>query len=390
MATGNIPGESNALVVQIPCIVFFVVTPCFIGARFWSRHNSNSSVGWDDWCCLLSWIFCELVSGLMLGSCAYGFGQHIYNLSPENKLIALKLFFVAQIFYKLTMNLTKISILLLYMRIFAVFTWFRWIVRVLIVTVTAYMIAAFFASVFQCTPVERAWDKTVPGTCISIEKNWYANAGFSIATDTIILLLPIQPILSLKLPIGEKVAVMGVFILGAFVTLTSILRMQTLSFSSTSSDITYDIASSMWTIIEDNTAIICACLPMCKRALAVVFPCLAFERHQKYNNKLSYETGGSRSQGSRNRSRWTQFFDGSAKLFEGSASKRPSVLVLDPRQVSTHSQAYTGCSPSEEFIMSPVHDGRRAESLGSEETGAIRKVTRYEVAYDDAPMPRIK
>lgn len=41
--------------------------------------------------------------------------------------------------------------------------------------------------------------------------------------------------------------------------------------------------------------------------------------------------------------------------------------------------------------MSPVHDGKRAESsLGSEEGRAIRKVTRYEVAYDDAPMPRTK
>lgn len=156
----------------------------------------------------------------------------------------------------------------------------------------------------------------------------------------------------------------------------------------------------MWTIIEDNTAIICACLPMCKRALAVVFPCLAFERHHNFsNNKLSYGTGGSHSLGSRsrsrNRGRWTQFFDGSARLgsFDVSAGKVPSPLVLDPRQVSTHSQAYTGFSPSEEFIMSsvsPVHDGERAESLGSEESGVIRKVTRYEVAYDDAPMPRIR
>lgn len=113
------------------------------------------------------------------------------------------------------MNLTKISILLLYMRIFEVFTWFRFIGRALIGIVTAYMIAAFFAAVFQCTPVERAWDKSIAGSCISIEKNWYANAGFSIATDAIILLLPIKPILSLKLPIGEKVAVLGVFVLGA-------------------------------------------------------------------------------------------------------------------------------------------------------------------------------
>lgn len=56
MAAGNIPGESNALVVQVPCVVFFVVTPCFVAARFWSRHTSNSSVGWDDWCCLVSWV----------------------------------------------------------------------------------------------------------------------------------------------------------------------------------------------------------------------------------------------------------------------------------------------------------------------------------------------
>ena len=133
----------------------------------------------------------------------------------DSPMSSSQLFFVAQIFYKLTMNLTKISILLLYMRIFAIFEWFRMFLRILIGIVAAYMIAAFFASVFQCTPVERAWDKSVPGSCISIEKNWYANAGFSIATDTIILLLPIKPILSLKLPAVEKVAVLGVFVLGA-------------------------------------------------------------------------------------------------------------------------------------------------------------------------------
>lgn len=138
----------------------------------------------------------------------------------------------------------------------------------------------------------------------------------------------------------------------------------------------------MWTIIEDNTAIICACLPMCKRALSAVFPCLAFEHRREWSNKLSYPSSRSRS-----RSRWTQFFD-------GPPSKDQSALVLDPRQVSTHSQVQTGFYPSEEFIMSPVspvHDSsKRIESSGSEEGRAIRKVTRYEVAYDDAPMPRTK
>lgn len=133
----------------------------------------------------------------------------------------------------------------------------------------------------------------------------------------------------------------------------------------------------MWTIIEDNTAIICACLPMCKRVLVSFFPCLRFGGQHIWSNELSCQTG------STSRSRWTKFFD-------GSASKDHSTLVLDPRQVSTHSQVQTGCYPSEEFIMAPVHDGKRAESQGSGDIGAIRKVTRYEVAYDDAPMPRAK
>lgn len=76
------------------------------------------------------------------------------------------------------------------------------------------MTAAVFATVFQCSPVPRAWDKSISGTCISIEGNWYANAGFSIATDVIILVLPMSLIIKLKLPLGDKIAVLGVFLLG--------------------------------------------------------------------------------------------------------------------------------------------------------------------------------
>lgn len=53
---GNIPGESNALMVQIPCIVFFVVTPIFVGIRIWSRIRLRSGLSWDDWTILLSFV----------------------------------------------------------------------------------------------------------------------------------------------------------------------------------------------------------------------------------------------------------------------------------------------------------------------------------------------
>ncbi|RYP93561.1 hypothetical protein DL770_000303 [Monosporascus sp. CRB-9-2] len=271
LVEGNLPGDNNGPQIQIPAIVFFAVTSLFLAIRLWSRKQSRSGIGWDDWMIVISWAFAQIVSGLMLASCAYGFGQHIYNISPENKLIALKLFYTAQAFYKFTTNLTKTSILLLYLRIF-VQNWFRITCYVLLGSILTYMVAATASSIWQCSPVARAWDKSLPGTCIDITANWYANAGFSIATDVVILTLPMFPIYQSRLPSSQKLALMVVFALGIFVTITSILRMLTLGFSSTSPDPTYDVASAVWTVIEQNVAVICACLPMCKCLLGRLFP----------------------------------------------------------------------------------------------------------------------
>ncbi|EMR70299.1 putative integral membrane protein [Eutypa lata UCREL1] len=228
-------------------------------------------MGIDDWSIIVSWAFAQTVSGLMMAACAYGFGKHIYHLSPDNRRMALKLFYVAQAFYKLTINLTKASVLLLYLRIF-VQRWFRAASYVLLGIILVYMFATTASSVWQCSPIARAWDKSIPGSCINITGNWYANAGFSIATDVIILALPMLPIYQSKLPSGQKLALMVVFALGIFVTITSILRMQTIDFSSTSPDPTYDVVSSTWTIIEQNVAIICACLPMWRGLLGRLLP----------------------------------------------------------------------------------------------------------------------
>ncbi|EEY22946.1 integral membrane protein [Verticillium alfalfae VaMs.102] len=295
-APGNISGESNALMVQVPCMVFFVLTPIFFTVRIWSRLKLRSGFGWDDWTILVSFICCMTVSVLMMASVHYGFGQHIFNIEKSNRIMAMKLFYVAQIFYKLTINLTKSSILLLYLRLFSLHRPFRITCIALLTVILLYCIATTASSIFQCTPIPRAWNRSIPGTCISLTYNWYANAIFSISTDVAIILLPQRVIWKSQLPTSHKRALMGVFGLGVFVTVTSILRMTTLNFSTRSPDPTCswprtpsvrsgtrdelltrcetidDIASTLWTMIEIHVAIICACLPMCRLPLAYLFP----------------------------------------------------------------------------------------------------------------------
>lgn len=89
-APGNIPGESNSLQVEIPCAIFFILTPAFVIIRLWARVKLRTGLGVDDWTLLASFACCVAVGVLMMVSVYFGFGQHIYNLSPANRQSTLK------------------------------------------------------------------------------------------------------------------------------------------------------------------------------------------------------------------------------------------------------------------------------------------------------------
>ncbi|KAI1654046.1 hypothetical protein F4813DRAFT_372885 [Daldinia decipiens] len=350
--------ESNVVDIEIPCFVFFALTPLFLSIRILSRLKTGSGIGWDDGTIIVSWAFAQTVSGLLIAACKHGFGQHIYNIPIQDQTLALKLYYVAQAFYKLTLNLTKASILLLYLRIFLQ-RWFRISCYVLLGIILSYMLATAASSIWQCTPISRAWDKSVPGTCISITSNWYANAGFSIATDIIILVLPMQPILRSNLPPKQKWALMIVFALGIFVTITSILRMQTIDFSSTSSDPTYDVASSTWTVIEENVAIICACLPMCKGPLNWLFPSVFMSTSKRTSS--SYQPGQPTINSGRNY--W--------------APTRGDSEMLNTRVTSVQGCKSTGSRNSQEYMLEDT--GSLDRSSDVDEVRGIRKVIQYDI-----------
>ncbi|KAI1138440.1 integral membrane protein [Hypoxylon sp. FL0543] len=354
----NVSVENNVVDIEVPCIVFFVLTPLFLVIRIASRMKTGSGLGWDDFTIIVSWTFAQLVSSLLIVACMHGFGQHIYNISPSEQKLTLKIYYVAQAFYKLTLNLTKASILLLYLRIFLQ-RWFRRSCYILLGIILSYMVATTASSIWQCTPVSRAWDKSIPGTCIGITGNWYANAGFSIATDISILVLPMQPIYQSSLPTKQKWALIIVFALGLFVTITSILRMQTLNFSSTSDDPTYDVASSTWTVIEENVAIICACLPMCKGPLNWLFPSIFASTSRRASSayRPSQHTANS------NRNYWAPIRGDSEKL-----STR--VTSIQGRKPSAYND-------SEVYMLEVTTSADRCSDV--EDVRGIRKVIEYDI-----------
>ncbi|KAF5619254.1 integral membrane protein [Fusarium sp. NRRL 25303] len=334
MISEDIPSESNAVLIYAPSVAFFVVTPIFILFRFWSRVARRLSLGWDD--------------------------TTIINILYD-KLMALKLFYVAQIFYKLTANLAKISILLLYLRIF-IQKWFRRCCYTLIGTIACYMSIASALSIRQCQPLSGAWDKSIQSTCISLNKNWHANAGFSIGTDPLILMLPMQPIWISQLPVTHKRALMIVLTMGGGVVVaTSIVRMTTLDLATKTLDTTFEISSTMWTIIEQNLAIICTCLPMCRIPIAIILPS-CFPHSKKSSHSVSQRIDGTRVQ----TRAWNPY--------------------VGPRSAQglTRSVVLPNDEASEEVILGSL--GRTdTPSMLASAAGVIRKTVEYGVTYEVNP-----
>ena len=182
------------------------------------------------------------------------------------------MFYLDQIFYKLTINLTKLSILFLYLRIFSQ-RWFRLTCYTCILVVASYATASIIATIFQCTPIPQVFDHELPGHCINITAFWYANAIYNIITDIVILASVPGVVWTLSLSTRQRIGLTLVFGLGIFVFATSILRFTTLDAGSKAHDTTFGtLKSTIWTTIEASTAVVCACLPMIRTPIQKLFP----------------------------------------------------------------------------------------------------------------------
>ncbi|KAL8853024.1 MAG: hypothetical protein Q9221_002054, partial [Calogaya cf. arnoldii] len=166
------------------------------------------------------------------------------------------------IFYVFTVTLVRISILLLYRRIFDIKP-FRIITTVLMAICIAWGISICAANIFQCHTITDAFRPEVVGTldgrCINLQAMFYGTLGTGFTLDLVILLLPFQQIWNLRLERRQKLELMGILSLGGLACLASILRIVALG-DLKQTDLTYSGASTyMWSQIEPSAAILCAC-----------------------------------------------------------------------------------------------------------------------------------
>ncbi|KAH8679713.1 hypothetical protein BGZ60DRAFT_235794 [Tricladium varicosporioides] len=257
----------------ITCALVTVILATFVVIlRFITRSKILHFLGYEDWCIGIALLFSFGNSIGMILQAEFALGHHIKDISSIQITEFLKSVYFTIISYNISLTFAKISILLLYIRSFNTRK-IRIACLVQLAIVATYGLWLLLSSVLSCVPVAAFWDQSVPGHCLPRSPIWFANAGLNIATDILILVLPVPVIHTLFLPKRQKIGLYLIFTLGFFVCIISVLRLHSLQIASISIDPTWDnIGVANWSCIELNTAIICPCLTTLKPLISRLFP----------------------------------------------------------------------------------------------------------------------
>lgn len=141
--------------------------------------------------------------------------NYVYTAANQKDL---QLAFIADVLYFTIVGAAKISILLIYYRIFAISRSLRRHVLVVGVVVILFWAATTLATIFNCWPIEWSWkNSSSPAPyCINYNIFWLTAGVIEVVLDIWIIILPMREVKKLQLSVQKRVGLASVFLIGAW------------------------------------------------------------------------------------------------------------------------------------------------------------------------------
>ncbi|KAK7744558.1 hypothetical protein SLS53_003443 [Cytospora paraplurivora] len=190
--------ESKQAGLRALYIAMAIVPTVIVLIRAWSRallpvsptSIISTKFWWDDWTAFAAAAINVAVCGLGLKLIDLGLGLHLQALPPENIEKFLKLLWIVYYIFDTGTAVGKASALFFYARIFSAshskFKYALWLVHALNV---AWLLTILLCVTFMCSPIRKAWDTTLPGTCLNTGILW-TGSGSEIAISVISVSIP--------------------------------------------------------------------------------------------------------------------------------------------------------------------------------------------------------
>ncbi|KAL1614876.1 hypothetical protein SLS54_009430 [Diplodia seriata] len=255
-------GEYIAIAISLT-----VFASIFVAARLWTRIFRTQAFGWDDGFIIVAWAATISTTALGVESAKHGYGKSILLIPPADISEAMKYSNFGILTNGVAMGTMKMSIgfSMLRIQLARSFTIVIWFTMALSVLVNLNPLVGCFKS---CTPMEKIWNPTIPGTCWPTQVNVglaYLQSCGNILTDILLTGGLLVCLTKLKLSLYNKWALRGVFLIGLVATISGIVKVTNLPALMKTQDPTLDgVELSIWVSVEMNCGLWAASLPPLK------------------------------------------------------------------------------------------------------------------------------
>ncbi|KFA78590.1 hypothetical protein S40288_09088 [Stachybotrys chartarum IBT 40288] len=254
-----------------------ILSALFVVQRFAFKVYADITLAVDDWLTLITEIACVPATVIQIyGLVPNGVGLDFWTLTSDQRTTFFKNLYALQLLYLLHVSLLKLALLSFFVRMF-IGKRIRWVLIGTIVFTSLYGIVFVTVAALQCSPVGffwEQWDLQHEGHCMNSNAIAWIHAAISITLDIWMLAIPLWELKRLNLDWKKKAGVALMFIVGTFVTVISIARLQHIvTFGIVSINPTWDnFDLVVWSALEIHVGIICACLPSLRLMLVHFYP----------------------------------------------------------------------------------------------------------------------
>ncbi|KAK0741922.1 hypothetical protein B0T21DRAFT_283258 [Apiosordaria backusii] len=194
------------------------------------------------------------------------FGRDLWHVQKKNRALGLKLLYVVESLYIVTVSLSKVSVLLFFRRTFSQ-RWFQTATNTVLCLTIVTNLALLITQIIQCIPMKANWELDSPRyghpNCINLQVFVVVGGVINILQELVLLAMPIPIVLRLPFQTRQqKTNSLIMFSLGVFTIACSIIRMVYVIRVEGAANFSWEYVDSIiWTNIEAGVTVMVPCLP---------------------------------------------------------------------------------------------------------------------------------
>ncbi|GAB7347201.1 hypothetical protein MBLNU459_g3308t2 [Dothideomycetes sp. NU459] len=200
---------------------------------------------------------------------------HPERRGPELTIVAIALLAIASVFVAL-----RVYVRAFMLRSFGIDDWLITIGMLPAVALAvASVISTYYGWMFSCRPVQQYWLTRTGVGCSDDGTRLLACTIINIVTDILVIAIPVRTVWHIQIPRREKTVLVMLMSIGLVAVIASVIRTVWMSKALDTYDTTWwCFYVWLWTCVECDLAIICACVPTLRPISKRLFGLVPFLR----------------------------------------------------------------------------------------------------------------